>query len=70
MSRSDGVTAFQACPSHPGDGEHELCQGSMLCAYCGKRVDPYPCHGCGRFMTADEMRRAADDGVNRCDRCV
>lgn len=64
-----GVCWRDACPSHPDDGEHHECMKTeMRCAYCGARIDPYPCHGCGRFMTAAEM--SYDDGVHRCGDCA
>lgn len=68
----DGVRMIDECPSHPEDGEpHECLTAEMRCAYCGKRIDPYPCHGCGKFLSAREM---SGDGLcvdgTRCDDCA
>lgn len=64
-----GVDWLDECPSHPEAGEHHEClKDESRCAYCGKRIDPHPCHGCGRFMTADEMN--FDDGTHRCHECA
>jgi hypothetical protein len=64
-----GVRWLDECPSHPeGDEHHECLKTEARCAYCGKRIDPYPCHGCGRFMSAREM--SFDDGRHRCDECA
>ncbi len=67
-----GVRWLDPCSSHPeGDahrGEHHEClAGEMRCAYCGQRIDPYPCHNCGKFMTAETM--ADDDNTHRCEDC-
>jgi hypothetical protein len=56
------------CPYSPdekGDGWHECMRTEMRCAYCGVRLDPYPCNGCGKFLTASEM--SADS--MRCKEC-
>jgi hypothetical protein len=52
---------------HPEDEHHECLPKEMRCAYCGKRIDPYPCHGCGKFMTAESMHD--DDNTHRCEEC-
>lgn len=67
-----GVNMRDVCPSHPEDGErHECMKTEMRCAYCGERLDPYPCHGCGKFLTAEEMsgESLCCDGT-RCDDCA
>jgi DNA-directed RNA polymerase subunit RPC12/RpoP len=72
-----GVRWLDECPSHPDQDKplekvswnthHECLEKEMRCAYCGKRIDPYPCHGCGKFMTAESMHE--DDGTHRCEEC-
>ena len=60
------------CPSYPGYKEepHECCRAEMICAYCSVRLDPYPCHGCGRFLTSEQMHAASVHGDNwRCEEC-
>lgn len=67
-----GVHQLDTCPSHPEDGErHECMETEMRCAYCGVRLDPYPCNGCGKFLTAREMSGASlsSEGT-RCDECA
>lgn len=60
----------QSCPSHPHDvGTHECLAGEMRCAYCGVRLAPYPCNGCGRFLTANQMHEAEHGGTWRCEEC-
>jgi DNA-directed RNA polymerase subunit RPC12/RpoP len=59
----------RACPFHPGCAEHECLASEMRCAYCGVRLAPYPCNGCGKFLTAKRMH-AASNGENwRCEEC-
>lgn len=67
------------CPASPGefaltydgeDGKHECLENEMRCAYCGERLDPYPCRGCGKFLTAKRMHQAANDGIWRCEECT
>ncbi len=53
------------CPSHPEDGTHECLPKEMRCAYCGERIDPYPCNGCGKFITAAQMHQ----DIARCEEC-
>lgn len=56
------------CPSHPEpDGNHECLEKEMRCAYCGERIEPYPCNGCGRFLTVKQMH---DIDPARCDKCA
>jgi len=59
------------CPSHPNypadAATHECMAKEMRCAYCGVRIDPYPCNGCGKFLNAETMH--ADEG-GRCAECV
>ena len=67
------------CPAHPGefaiDGAtgartHECMPDEMRCVYCGERLAPYPCNGCGKFLTAKRMHEAGStDGVWRCEEC-
>ena len=60
----------QRCSMHPEDGEHECLPSEMTCAYCAVRLAPYPCHGCGKFMTAKEMHGAASgERSHRCTEC-
>lgn len=56
----------KACTAHPSGGSHECLRDEMRCAYCGHRIHPYPCNGCGRFMTALEMH----ENESRCDDCL
>lgn len=62
------------CVMHPIDGlgeTHESLAAEMRCAYCGVRLAPYPCNGCGRFLTAKQMHEAATtDGIWRCEDCA
>jgi hypothetical protein len=75
----------QRCASHPLADEaigqldspvarsrtHECLAAEMRCAYCGVRLAPYPCNGCGRFLTAKQMHEAGVDGEPwRCDDCA
>jgi hypothetical protein len=67
-----GVRLLDECPMHPEDGErHECMRKEMRCTYCGVRLDPYPCNGCGKFLTAEEMsgEGLCADGT-RCDGCA
>lgn len=65
-----GVKVTEICRSHPDDGEHECLPTEMRCAYCGQRLAPYPCNGCGKFLTAKQMHAASADGENwRCEAC-
>jgi hypothetical protein len=57
----NSVPLHSPCPYHPEDGEHECLPSEMRCAYCGARIDPYPAHCCGKFLTASEMH----EGVTR-----
>lgn len=45
---------------------HECMKGEMRCAYCGIRLTPHTCNGCGKFLKAKEMH----DGETRCERCM
>ena len=63
MKTSVRLTA--ECPSHPEEGCHECLPKEMRCAYCGKRIDPYPCHGCGKFLKASDMH----GNETRCEDC-
>lgn len=65
----------EPCPSHPGGGyqgeTHECLPTEMRCAYCGVRLAPYPCHSCGRFLTAERMHEAASGEMpHMCTECV
>jgi DNA-directed RNA polymerase subunit RPC12/RpoP len=70
MSTLHKVT--ELCRQHPTDGEtHECMAGEMRCVYCGARLWPYQCNGCGRFLTAKQMHEAATtDGIWRCEECT
>jgi DNA-directed RNA polymerase subunit RPC12/RpoP len=60
----------EQCGSHPSGGTHECLASEMRCAYCGDRIAPYPCHGCGKFLTAKQMHAAEVDGEPwRCEEC-
>ncbi len=63
---AETVRLTAPCPSHPEDGAHECLSEEMRCAYCGARIDPYPCHGCGQFLTAAQMH----EGATRCETCA
>lgn len=64
-----------ACKSHPyadisePPPLHECMASEMKCAYCSVRLDPYPCNGCGKFMTAAEMHDTSETGIWRCGEC-
>jgi DNA-directed RNA polymerase subunit RPC12/RpoP len=62
----------ERCPSHPTAGEtHECLANEMRCAYCGVRLAPYPCHSCGRFLTAKRMNETVTEGMpHMCTECV
>lgn len=67
----------ERCPSCPpgggpySDGTHECMPDEMRCAYCGVRLAPYPCHGCGKFLNTRQMHEASAVGENwRCDECA
>jgi len=64
MSSRD-VTA--PCRMAPDDteGTHECLAEEMRCAYCGCRLNPYPCNGCGKFLTAERMH----EEIWRCEDC-
>jgi DNA-directed RNA polymerase subunit RPC12/RpoP len=68
MSTGNRVT--DPCESHPVAGEtHECLPTEMRCAYCGHRLDPYPCNGCGKFLTAKQMHAGANGEAWRCEEC-
>ena len=59
------------CPSHPEAGDHECLANEMRCAYCGVRLTPYPCHSCGKFLTARRMAEAtAGEMPHMCEECL
>jgi hypothetical protein len=59
------------CHAHPTRGEtHECLAVEMCCAYCGVRLAPYPCHGCGKFLTAKQMHDAGQGENWRCEDCT
>lgn len=62
----------EVCPAHPTTGgTHESLAGEMRCAYCGKRLAPYPCHACGKFLTARRMHEAASGEMpHHCEECL
>jgi hypothetical protein len=68
------VTAVQwraPCPHAPDDtdGHHECMEGERRCVWCGYAIEAYPCHGCGKFLTAAEMHSADRDYIHRCRDC-
>lgn len=65
----DSVKVTDACGVHPEGGTHECLADEMRCAYCGVRLAPYPCHGCGKFLTAKHMHEAAEGESWRCEEC-
>jgi hypothetical protein len=71
MNRPAIAKVTKQCHSHPEGGTHECMPAEMRCSYCGVRLAPYPCHGCGKFMTATEMHNAeAEGGPWRCGECT
>lgn len=81
QTESDMVHITDYCPSHPGvvddltttgvafleqGGKHEIMQDEMRCVYCGIRLAPYNCHGCGRFLTVGEIHKYE----TRCEDCA
>lgn len=65
----------EQCPSYPdnenGEHTHECLSTEMRCAYCGVRLAPYPCHACGRFLTAARMAEAAEGAMpHQCEDCT
>lgn len=65
------------CPSSPGEfaaddnGRHECLASEMRCAYCGVRLAPYPCHACGKFLTAKRMAEATTGEMpHMCEECL
>lgn len=70
MAVLKSVLCTQPCSSHPEGGTHECLEAEMRCSYCGVRLAPYPCNGCGRFLTAKQMHTAeTTDGIWRCEDC-
>lgn len=71
---TDAIHLHAKCASHPNapgrpntsEAQHECLRDEMRCAYCGIRLHPYPCNGCGRFLTAREMH----ENESRCDDCI
>lgn len=59
-----------ACSAHPEREMHECMATEMRCVYCGVRLAPYPCNGCGRFLTAKQMHDAAAGESWRCEACT
>lgn len=60
----------ESCTAHPEDGTHECMRDEMRCAYCGVRIDPWPCNGCNKFLDAKTMHEIDTEGGNRrCDDC-
>lgn len=60
----------ERCTAHPEGGTHESLTAEMRCAYCGVRLAPYPCNGCGKFLTAKQMHDAANGENWRCEDCA
>lgn len=80
---SDGPSSprlHDPCPAHPGEfaldpsdenRSHACMADEMRCAYCGVRLAPYPCHACGKFMTARRMHEAAAGEIpHHCEECL
>lgn len=64
------IRVTDPCPSHPTPTEtHECLATEMRCTYCGYRLAPYPCNGCGKFLTAAQMNAAANGENWRCEEC-
>ena len=63
----------EICSSYPeGKSEgHECMENERRCVYCGVHLWPYPCHGCGHFLTAKRMHDAATGEAPsfRCEGC-
>lgn len=59
---------YRHCDASPDEMQqtHECVSGERRCAYCGVALHPYPCNGCGQFLTAREMH----ENGSRCDECV
>jgi DNA-directed RNA polymerase subunit RPC12/RpoP len=57
------------CASHPEGRTHECLATEMRCAYCGVRLAPYPCNGCGKFLNAKHMHEASGGEPWRCEEC-
>jgi len=72
--------ATEICPAHPGefappdtnsdDRSHACMADEMRCAYCGVRLAPYPCHACGKFLTARRMHEAGSGAIPHCEECL
>lgn len=58
-------TIYEACPSHPDDGEHECMTNERRCVYCNVRLKEWGCNGCGRFLSCAELNA----GETRCEDC-
>lgn len=72
-ARADQIALItEICSSHPTAGEtHECMADEMRCAYCGTRLAPYPCHACGKFLTAKRMHEAASAEMpHHCTECL
>lgn len=44
----------------------------MRCVYCGERLNPHPCNGCGKFLTVETKSAhawSADDILCNCPLC-
>lgn len=44
---------------------HECMADELRCVYCGVKIDPVGCNGCGRFLSTAEL----NDGETRCENC-
>jgi hypothetical protein len=69
---SDVALITNVCGMHPTTGAtHECLANEMRCAYCGVRLAPYPCHVCGKFLTARRMHEAAAGEMpHHCEECL
>lgn len=64
---AEPVNAWDRCAAAPdGAGpEHECMIDELRCAYCGERIAPCGCNGCGQFLAAARL----NEGSYRCEAC-
>lgn len=80
----DAVKATDLCPCHPAEVDraaanypgtaiapatHECMATEMRCVYCGVRLQPHPCNGCGKFLNTKHMHEAGQGESWRCEEC-
>jgi hypothetical protein len=65
----DSVHFWRFCKSNPSESvpepPHECMQDELRCVYCGVRLKPIACNGCGRFLSLKEHH----DNESRCNDC-